>query len=229
MRALYYPDLSIQESYTLIGDKLHHMLNVVRVELSEEILLLNGEGLKVKTIVSEFSKRNLILKFVNSELVSKTKYFDIALGMPKKEALELCLKEAVELGANQIYLIKSDYSQMKYLDDERVQSLLISALEQSNAAFLPKAVKSTVIELPSDKYSQIVMMDSQTEKNTMLEPISADSVLLVIGPEGGFSPKEREHLYAAKNVKILKLSTPILRTPTALAAGAGIVWQTLLK
>lgn len=231
MRALYIQELKVQNEYVLSGDILHHIVNVVRISKDDELLLLNGLGLKVLTTASEVAKRKVSLTFKSSENSVQDNSLDIVLGMPKRDALEVCLKEAVELGISTIYLVKSDYSQMKFMDEDRVQNLLVSALEQSNAPFIPKVVHCSWSEMNYDKYKAVVMMDSQIEDKNVppLEKAINGPILLVVGPEGGFSSDERSHLHSLKNVSILKLPTPILRTPTALAAGAGIVWQLLLK
>ena len=61
MRASYKKDLVLQDTYQIKGDEAHHLLNVTRVKLDEEILLLNGRGLKIKTKVSSLLKRELVL------------------------------------------------------------------------------------------------------------------------------------------------------------------------
>ena len=230
MRAHFYPDLAIMENYTVKDDALHHLVNVIRITPGEELLLLSGQGLSVKTVVESISKKEMKLKFLSSEEHTRKFTFDLALGMPKREALELCLKQAAELGFRKIYLIRSDYSQMRFPEEDRAQKLLISALEQSNAAFLPVCEESSWEDLPWNEYLNAVMLDSQTlgTKSELKAGVNS-SHLLIVGPEGGFSPEELAFLHAKNNLKIVNLPTPILRTPTALAAGAGVMIECLLK
>ncbi len=228
MRALYQKDLSIQESYLIKGDAAHHLANVVRVEMDEEILLLNGAGLTVKTKVSSLSKKEIILKCTASSTIAQKIQMDLALGIPKKEALELCLKQAVELGFRKIYLVRSDYSQTKLPEMERLESLIISAIEQSNSAFMPEICPTTWDKIPVTDYGEILMMDSQSESQNDNMPKKTDPRLLIVGPEGGFSKEERDFLHKVANIRILNLPTPILRTPTAVSAGAGIILGSLL-
>lgn len=227
MRASFQKDLTIQESYQIKGDAAHHLMNVVRVEANEEILLLNGKGLMVKTKVTALSKRELQLTKLEDKQIPLSKSMDLALGIPKKEALELSLKQAVELGFSKIYLIRSQYSQTRLPEADRLEALLVSALEQSNAAYLPEIVPMSWEEVPTTDYSDILMLDSQT-KTDGLKLSGKGCVLLVIGPEGGFSPEETKLLHGWSNIRILNLPTPILRTPTAVAAGAGIILGSLL-
>lgn len=229
MRATYINPLKIQPSYQLKGEQAHHLLNVARVEINEEILLLDGAGLMVKTQVSEISKRELTLQTLEHEEVSRKYNMDLALGIPKKEALELSLKQAVELGFRKIYLIRSTYSQNRIPDIERIKSLLISALEQSNGAFFPEIIQTEWNGIRFEDYENALMLDSQSKS---LNPKKAHDKfaanLLIVGPEGGFSQQEMTFLHVLPNISVLNLPTPILRTPTAVATGAGIILGSLL-
>lgn len=229
MRAHWIDSLQIDESYTLRGDALHHLVNVIRIEANEELLLLNGKGLFVETLVQSISKKELQLKTIKHYTKERSYTLDLALGMPKREALELCLKEATELGFRKIFLIKSEYSQMRFPEEERVQKILISALEQSNAPFLPEVITLDWKDINWANYEESVLLDSQISESRTQEKKNHGESILIVGPEGGFSPSELQYLRALNNVQIVNLPTPILRSPTAVATGAGLVLQRLLK
>lgn len=228
MRAHWLPDLEIQDEYSLTGDSLHHLVNVIRIEKGESLLLQDGKGQFVETIVEDISKKALRLKKVTSYTKNQDYHFDLALAMPKRDALELSLKQAVELGFRKIYLIKSEYSQMRFPEADRTQNLLVSALEQSNAPFLPEVLQAEWEEIPWPSYNEALLLDSQTKIGTSKPSVSGKK-LLIVGPEGGFSPRELTFLHGQEVVRVLNLPTPILRTPTAVATGAGIMMQSLLK
>ncbi|MFL5786165.1 MAG: RsmE family RNA methyltransferase, partial [Bacteriovoracaceae bacterium] len=147
MRAAFLENLESHESYELSGDIAHHLINVVRIEKNEEILLLDGKGLSVTAKVSDLAKKNLRLTRLTEKHHRRFFQFDLILGIPKKEALELSLKEAVELGFRKIYLVRARFSQIKVPEIERLKSLLISALEQSNSAFLPEVIECSWEEI----------------------------------------------------------------------------------
>lgn len=230
MRASYFPGLKIQNDYSLMGDAYHHLVHVTRLEESEHLLLLDGQGLMVKTKVESISKKELRLSYLESEHQLRKFELDLAIGMPKREALELSLKEATELGFRKIYLIRSAYSQQRYLEPERVFALLYSAMEQSNSPYLPEVIESKWDEIDWSAYETSVLMDSQTQKEHHVPSLKFTAPrLLVVGPEGGFSPEEISYLHARSNMSVLSLPTPILRTPTAVATGAGVILQSLIK
>lgn len=230
MRALFQENLQVLENYIIKDDGFHHLAHVIRIKEGELLLLLNGRGLVVKTEVESISKREIKLKYVSSDTLSKKLHIDIALGMPKKEALELCFKEAVELGISNIHLIKSDYAQNKAPEHSRIKSLLISALEQSNSPFLPLTAEMEWTDINYNNYDFIYFLNSQSPGSNLIKfPSSMDQkILLVIGPEGGFSSKEIQYLSNVSNINVLNLPTGILRTPTALAVAAGVVLSRLI-
>lgn len=230
MRAHWLSSLEMEDQYTLKGDELHHLVNVIRIEKEEPLLLLNGQGLIIETRVEMISKKEMILKRIDQRHGIRQFEFDLALGMPKREALELCLKEATELGFRRIYLIKSDFSQMRFPDKERTEKLLISALEQSNAPFLPEVIFTEWDQIPFNGYKRVLLLDSQTNDiNSHGEILGGSEELLIVGPEGGFSSSEIQFLHSQSNIKVVNLPTPILRSPTAVATGAGIMIESLLK
>lgn len=228
MRAHFQKDLVDQEEYLLSGESSHHLLSVVRVAVGDEILLLNGKGLTVTTTVSSVSKKELHLKKLISSEIKRGYLMDLALGIPKKEALELCLKQATELGFRKIYLIRSKYSQIRIPEEARLESLLVSAVEQSNSAFIPEVILTDWDKIPRAEYGQILVMDSQSKANHMKSVFKTDARLLIVGPEAGFSDDELALLHNIPGVSVLNLPTPILRTPTAVATGAGIILKSLL-
>lgn len=229
MRAQFLHPLPNQSEYQLKGDEAHHLINVVRVELGEELLLLDGKGLKVHVRVKSLLKRELILETIKTENLDAPYKLDLALGIPKKEALEVSLKAAVELGIRRIYLIRAQYSQIKVPEAERLHSLLINALEQSNNAFLPEIITATWEQVPFADYAGIYLMDSQNgQAKKQTHPEVAASRLLIVGPEGGFSEQETTYFQSIANLQVLRLPSPILRTQTAVAAGAGVLLGSLL-
>jgi 16S rRNA (uracil1498-N3)-methyltransferase len=228
MRAYFQKDLVVQEEYLIKGESAHHLVSVVRVAVGEQILLLNGKGLTITAVVSSISHKELFLKKITSTELKRSYSMDLALGIPKKEALELSLKQAVELGFRKIYLIRSKYSQIRIPEESRLESLLVSAVEQSNSAFMPEVIFTEWDKIPSTNYGQILVMDSQSKANKIEIALKSDARLLIVGPEAGFSNDELALLHNLPRVSILNLPTPILRTPTAVATGAGIILKSLL-
>lgn len=227
MRAIYLENLTVESEYILRGEAFHHLVHVARVKLGEEILLLNGQGLEMRCEIVGISKRELSLKTLE-HLFKKLKFrVDILLAMPKKDALDLCLKQVVELGIHTTYLVSTQFSQMKCPEKERLQKLLVSALEQSNSPHLTHVISLALKEIDYSAYDQVLVLDSQHPGE---QPNFAQGrLLLVVGPEGGFSPEEFAFFDQLPNLCRLHLPTPIMRTPTALSCGVGVILQRLMN
>lgn len=229
MRAHFVKDLEEKESYLLEGESLHHLVNVIRIRKDEEILLLNGQGLGVIAQVENISKKNMSLRLLRVLPQPKKLPMDLALGIPKKDSLDLCLKQAVELGFERIFLVRGQFSQTKVPEADRLQNLLVSALEQANAFYLPRVVEISWQELPWNEFGSTLLMDSRPVLNQTEAEVSARALrLLIVGPEGGFSEEELVYFHSRPNITSLHLPTPILRTSTAVATGAGILLQRLM-
>ena len=225
MRSLFVKDLSsIKDHYLVMGKDAHHLLNVVRVKVNEEILMLNGEGLKVKCIVEEVTKREVALKLTNQIEEEDQRWLDLAYGITKKDAVDLALKISCEIGISNFFPLITEYSQKKMIKIQRVQSILESSISQSNSAFFPHISKELNIKelsLLFSKYESIFVMDLSLSSTKYNEKLTGKS-LLIIGPEGGFSENDLKILKEHR-VHFIKLPMNILRAPTAVAAGAGYI------
>jgi 16S rRNA (uracil1498-N3)-methyltransferase len=226
LRAIYLSSFRNEDSFILTGEAHHHLVHVVRVESEEEVLLLDGCGGVCRTKVTYLGKKELRLQKISMDHKKRLFDYDLALGIPKREALELSLKEATELGFRKIYLIRGDFSQQRAPEEERLKKILISALEQSNAAFLPEVHYCGWKDISWEKYQNRLILDSRSTGNSA--STQAGASLLVVGPEGGFSPAESDFFETIPLTERLLLPTPILRTPTAVAAGTGVLLQRLM-
>ncbi len=210
-------------AFTVSGDSAHHLIKVVRVRAGEEIVLLDGKGLRAKCKISTVTKHEVIAEVQTVEQVLMTDRLHLALALPKKEAFEEAIRAAVECGVTRIIPIISDYSQRETRFSDRLERVLESALIQSNNLYMPKISAETEIEnLPSHMgpCRMLYFFDSQGE-GQKLNSVQEGPVMMLIGPEGGFSPAERHLIRNFDRAQPLKLETPIMRTPTAVAAAAG--------
>jgi 16S rRNA (uracil1498-N3)-methyltransferase len=222
MRALYLKNLlNLETCCSIEGESFHHLKNVLRIKMGEEILLIDGKGNFRLAKIDEISKKSINLAFIKEAKFQQKKYdFYAALAQTKKESLELSLKQLVEIGVSKIYIYTSEYSDRKELNDNRLNKLLISALEQSNAKYLPMIEKVSFEQLLKLDVEKLIYFTSIEEKEPF-EINSLNKCMVVIGPEGGLSLKEEDKIRALKDSIIINLPTNILRASTATATCCG--------
>ena len=223
MRAIFHSFDSIEASEVLIisGDAAHH-LNVVRVKAGEKIIILNGKGIKLGGEVKVITK-NLVEIFVSSkEVLERGHELSLAIANPKKDAFEDILKMAVELGIKDIYPMSSEFSQYDYVESDRVQRILESALIQSNNPFFPVIHEQVKLsDFLNTHQDVLVFFNSKTSEGPASNLKDQYKKTILIGPEGGFSPSEVSLILKFSNIHEIHLPTPILRAPTAVASSVG--------
>lgn len=227
MRAIYYPGEFINGQKVLLeGDKAHHLNNVVRVKKNDQILILSGKGERSLARIENIQKRKLEIEIISQPEKQDGIYnIELACAKVKKDAMDLILKQACELGVKKISVIESEYAQRYELKEARVQRLLESAIEQSNFAYIPSVQEIKLSDINKSAYDIIVYLSSQTEGQAFgdFEIKKTDRVLVLIGPEAGLSEEEEKLIEQMSNSYRLHLPVPIMRAPTAVSCGVGAV------
>ena len=230
MRAIYQADLkSLKNECWLKEDDFHHLKNVLRIKVGDEVLFLDGAGYSRGAIVEIIEKKMLKCSFVSDLTFKKSNSsFSIALALAKRESLESSLKQLVEIGVTEIFLFDCAYSNKIELKQDRLNKLLISALEQSNGQYLPTIKKISFQQLLEMNVDKFIYFSSVASSGSLsLEP--GGSFLLIIGPEGGLSEDEEESIKNLKNSVTINLPTNILRASTASSVCSGYILGKIAK
>ncbi len=224
MRAIYIDDFILNDTSdvtTIDGEKAHHLIKVVRIKEQQEILILNGKGSKWLATVDKVAKKSLEISVKQTfENIENTNNIHIAIALLKKEAMDLALKQAVELGIRKISIIVTENSQRYSINAERNEKILGLALEQSNGLYLPKVEYVTLDEVIDNVDNQIIYLSS-IDGGSEFSIKRTERVTLLIGPEAGMTISEENKLAELKNTVTVKFPTNILRAPTALSTGYG--------
>ncbi len=226
MRAIYQEN--IQNISYIEGEEAHHLANVVRIKKGEEILILNGKGHKATAKVSKIEKDRIYIEIFDSILMDHKDRIHLAIGMPKKDAFEEVIRNATEIGISKIYYFKSQFSQQDFVFNERIKRVLVSSLIQSNNPYFPDFEKledlNNLISI-FGQYSQVCYFCSHSKipPKSELNLSERDKILLIIGPEGGFSSPEEDQLINNSLVNTIHLPSYILRAQNAVVASAAWV------
>ena len=225
---LYYPENIIENSTSLLSkEHTHYIVNVMRLKRGSKINFFNKEGEWLSEIV--FLDRDRVeIKFLNKIKESfPASNIELAICLVKKNPMEIILQKATELGVSRIIPIISERTEVKDLNLERANKITIEATEQSDQLNPPKI--SQMIDLKDfinsiSKETKLFFADI----NSKHTPCSKDlegikNISILIGPEGDFSPSERELILKKSNVIPFSLSKNILRTDTAVISAISLV------
>ena len=138
----------------------------------------------------------------------------VSFGLTKKESFELSIKQLVEIGIQEINILSTEYSQRYEVKEDRMESIIESAMEQSNEANYPIINFQNFDEYLEKKKNEIIYFSSIGTENKDLIVDKNRKYNLLLGPEGGLSRKE-ESKVAEKGSLVIHLPTNILRTSTA--------------
>ena len=139
---LYFPD-NINKNTTglLSKEHTHYVANVMRLKRGSNLNFFNKDGEWLSEII--FLDRDRVeVKFLNKiKQSSKLSNIELAICMVKKNPMESILQKATELGVSRIIPIISERTEVKELNYERAQKIVIEATEQSNQLNPPEVSK----------------------------------------------------------------------------------------
>ena len=225
---LYHP-LSIEENSTslLSREHTHYVVNVMRLKRGSNINFFNKEG-EWKSEIIFLDKDRVEVKILEKVKQSmKLSNIELAICLVKKNPMENILQKATELGVSKITPIISERTEVKELNFERANKIVVEATEQSNQLTPPEISK--VIKLKdflknSDGFSKLLFADVNSKDNLKFEVLKEVKTLSVlIGPEGDFSPSERELILGTSNIIPFTISKNILRSDTAVISAISLV------
>ena len=233
-RAYVDAALAVGSSVVLPDDVATHLVRVLRLQAGDACTLFNGDGRDYDARISGAGRREVLAEVCGVRDVDNESPLRITLlqGIARGERMDLIVQKATELGVHAIVPVTSERTEVK-LDAQRAQKrhahwrgVAIAACEQSGRTRLPE------LAAPQPLQSAFGAVAGHAVKLT-LDPggtrAAADIVLdetralvIAIGPEGGWSSRDRQSLQAAGFIG-LRLGPRILRTETAgLAALAAL-------
>ena len=231
----------VNDNIITISDaaNFHHLARVLRVKIGETLYLIDENGIKYKTEVIEISSHTIttkvVEKFKSNHSLGLQLY--LAQSIIKTDAQNLLVQKATELGVKGIIPFLSDNSVIKEdVADSKIekwQKIADEASKQCERADKPVIFKRQNLKaiLENDEYkvkiacverSQDMTLKDFLKKNSQLKK---EKVLVIVGPEGGFSAEEIG-MFEHYNLPKLGIGKLILRAETAvISALSNVIYE----
>ena len=225
MHRIFFPK-ELKDRIEIRGSKAHKISSVLRMNKEEKLLIFDGKGKSQIMKIDEMNKDSVSL-YAPKNIINKPKNTPeviLAISLIKPSRFETAIEKTTELGVSEIYPMVTQntnnifHKRMNQKIIDRMTNIAISAAEQCGNDFIPQ------IHFPLELEQILNFNDEETKFILYYEKAKLDSkidikitgykkVVILIGPEGGFTESE----YSQINQKslVLSLGENILRTETA--------------
>ncbi|RPG76517.1 MAG: 16S rRNA (uracil(1498)-N(3))-methyltransferase [Euryarchaeota archaeon TMED85] len=225
MFRIYYPK-KLDEYIEISDNKSHKISSVLRMKKGEKINIFDGKGNSQIMEIEELSKDKISLRRIYSIVKKQKKQPEIilAISLVKLSRFEIAVEKTSELGVSKIIPLITENTNdifVKRINDnrlDRMKNISISASEQCGNDFISEIKSPLTLEqimsLNDEDTGLVLFYENLKEmKNNSIDIKKFKKIIVLIGPEGGFSDEEFQNLQN-KSI-VLSLGEHILRTETA--------------
>ena len=234
IRLFVSQDLAPGAQLTLDEGQSRYLAAVMRLAVGDELLAFNGRDGEWRAAVGAVAKRAVTLEVrAQARPQAAGPDLELVVALVKRGRLETIVEKAAELGAARVRLVITERTNADHTRVDRLQAIATEAAEQTGRLDVPEVaapvkLERLIADWPAGR--RLLFCDEAGDAQPVLEALKggADGPWAVlIGPEGGFSPKEREGLRALPYATAATLGPRILRADTA-AISALTLWQAAL-
>ena len=221
MHIFYTPDIN-SNTYLLSEEESKHCIKVLRLQKGSLLFLVDGKGGFYDAIIEDPQPKRTKIKIlrIQQNYGLRNQKLHKAIAPTKNiERIEWFLEKATEIGIDEITPIICDRSERKEVKIERLNKVITSAVKQSIKAYHPllnEPVRFSDFVIKSQNSQKFIAhCVDDSKKNSLKELIKLNSdYLVLIGPEGDFSPQEIS-LALDQGFLPISLGESRLRTETA--------------
>lgn len=235
MDYFYAPPEKISKTEIHIeGEEFNHLVHVMRKKAGDDIRVVDGCGHAYDGILTALKKRIAVARISSrfERLNEPDVSLDLAAGILKNPAkFDFLVEKVTELGVRRIIPLTTERTIPRHAKPERWRRLALAAMKQCGRSVLPHVdqLRSLADILGTvGRYDSGFMCHEAVEVGKTFGPLVREagkkSVLILIGPEGGFSPEEVSASLKA-GCSLASLGRRRLRTETAAIVAATIVLQ----
>lgn len=209
------------------GGQAHYLATVMRTQPGDPVKLFDGRSGEWLAVAIEVAKRHMTLE-VRERLREPETVPDLWLvAAPlKKGRIDWLVEKACELGVARVKLVETRRGVVDRVNGERLTAHMIEAAEQCGRTAVPAL--DAMVKLPALlrdwPAERALFFADETGGTAALAAMRAHAgpAAILIGPEGGFDPAEREAILAVANAVGISLGPRILRADTAAAAAVSL-------
>jgi len=205
------------------ADQAHYLRTVLRCASGDAVRLFNGRDGEWLARLS-FPRRDTVSLSIATQLRHQQPEAGpwLVFALLKRDATDLIVRQAVELGASRLLPVMTERTNASRVNGERLRTIAIEAAEQSERLTIPdidplQRLDTVLANWPAPR-QLLAAFERSWSGAAMATPHMGDAALL-IGPEGGFTPAERDRLRRFDFVTPISLGPFVLRAETAAAAG----------
>lgn len=200
-------------------EKAHYLKNVMRKEIGEHLRLFNGRDGEWLGEISELSKKSASITLSERlkdqpELKRRVHGFFPPI---KKHRMDFLIEKAVELGVTDLHPVLTEFTDVRKINEERLQAQILEASEQCERLDIPALHAMKDLKVAANGFEGIIYSAVERGDYPHIRGIDfqGDEYGVLVGPEGGFSDQEVEFLINCENVKCISFGEVILRSETA--------------
>jgi 16S rRNA (uracil1498-N3)-methyltransferase len=218
-------------------EQSNYLIAVLRKRAGDEVILFNGRDGAWLCRIGEPNKKAATLDVIE-QCAPQTPPSDLWLGFaPLKTArLDYVIQKATEMGVGIIQPVITQYTQVSKVNTDRMRANAIEAAEQCEVLTVPEIAPEIALgqliqdwSIPAEA-RVIFFADEAADSSSPIDTLAAHrgkTIGMLVGPEGGFSPAERDLLLAQPLVVPISLGPRILRADTAAVAALAVIQATI--
>jgi len=228
MQLFYEPEFA--PPFHILGEEeSRHCIRVLRLGAGDELHVTDGRGNLYRCRIVEADARRCRVEAVERTAEFEKMPYGLTLAVaPTKniERFEWFLEKATEVGVSRIIPVESSRSERRAVKTERGMRVIAAAVKQSLKAYCPELTPMMpfrdIVAMPFEGRRMIAHCDAALSGRKAYLPSAVrpgENILILIGPEGDFSPEEIKFA-AANGFEEITLGPQRMRTETAAVAAA---------
>lgn len=196
-------------------DQAHYLLNVMRKGTDDIVRVFNGNDGEFSGKINLLSKKScslINLRHIRTQPQHNCR-IHLYFAPIKKDRMGFLIEKAVELGVSDLHPIITDRTQHGKINPDKIQKQMIEATEQCERLNIPKLHLSQ--KFMHTTFPQQTYVGLERDNAPLFYVQTSDNISILVGPEGGWSNEERQHINAAPCFTPVSLGNNILRAETA--------------